>query len=122
MINKTSKKERNKKRHFRLRKKIIGTQERPRLSIFKSNKHIYAQIIDDINARTLLSYSTLHPEVKKELKTTWTKEAAKLIGEKIAKSADNAGIKNVVFDRGGSKYHGKILAFAEAARNEGLEF
>ena len=122
MITKTSKKERTRKRHFRIRTKVSGTKEKPRLVIYKSNKHLYAQLIDDIEAQTMLSSSTLQPDLKKELKKTWTKESAKKIGEMIAKNALTKGIKKVVFDRGGNRYHGKIIAFAEGARAGGLEF
>ena len=122
MITKTSKKERTRKRHYRLKKKISGTKEMPRLSIFKSNKHIYAQIIDDVNAATLSFCSTVQPTLRKDLKATWTKEAAKKVGELIAKDALAKGIKKVFFDRGGNKYHGKISALAEGARKTGLVF
>lgn len=122
MLIKSSKKERTRKRHVRIRNKVVGTQERPRLSIYKSNRHIYAQIIDDIKAHTLISCSTLKPDIKKDIKTTWTKDSAKKIGELIAKSALEKGIKKVVFDRGGNQYHGKVLAFAEGARAGGLDF
>lgn len=122
MIIKYSKKERIRKRHFRLRKKIAGTKEVPRLSLSKSNKHIYAQLIDDVNASTLLFCSTLQPDMKKELKSTWSKEAAKKIGEIIANNALSKGYKKVVFDRGGNIYHGKVMAFADGARSKGLEF
>lgn len=119
MINKTPRRERIKRRHFRIRKKVIGTHQRPRLSLFKSNKHFYAQLIDDIKSHTILSCSTL---VIKELKKTWNLEAAKKIGELIARRALEKGIKKVVLDRGGSKYHGKVLVFSEAAKQGGLEF
>ena len=122
MITKTSKKEKPRKRHYRIRNKVSGTKERPRLSIYKSNKYIYAQLIDDIESRTLAFCSTLQPQIKKELKSTCTKEAAKKLGEIIAKDAIVKGIKKVVFDRGGNQYHGKVLAFAESARAGGLEF
>lgn len=122
MITKTSKKERTRKRHFRIRKKISGTKELPRLSFYKSNKHVYAQLIDDIGAHTLVFCSTVQPDLKKDLKATWTKEAAKKVGELIAKSALSKGIKKVVFDRGGNRYHGKVLAFASGAREAGLDF
>lgn len=122
MITKTTKKERVKKRHVRIRKKISGTQELPRLSLSKSNKHIYAQLIDDVNAKTLLFCSTVQPTIKKEIKTTWTKDAAKKVGEAIGKNAISKGIKKVVFDRGGNRYHGKVVAFAEGARAAGLDF
>ena len=122
MIIKVSKKERTRKRHQRIRNKVIGKKEKPRLAIHKSNKHIYAQLIDDVEGCTILSCSTLQPDLKGNLKATWNKEAAKKIGEMIAKAALTKGIKKVVFDRGGNRYHGKILAFAEGARKSGLEF
>ena len=122
MIIKTSKKEKRNKRHRRIRLKIFGTSEKPRLSIYKSNKHLYAQLIDDTKSITVLSVSTLQGDLKSELKKTWTKEAAKKVGELIAKNALDKGIKKVVFDRGGNKYHGKILAMADKAREVGLEF
>lgn len=122
MIKKTSKKERIKKRHRRIRKSILGTTTVPRLSFCKSNKHVYVQLIDDVKACTLASCSTLQPVLKKELKSTWTKEAAKKVGELIAKDALSKGIKEVVFDRGGNRYHGKVVSFAESARAGGLKF
>ena len=122
MIIKKSKKESTRKRHRRVRIKLSGTKDRPRLCIYKSNKHLYAQLVDDISAHTLLSCSTLEPGLKKDLKATWSIDAAKKIGETVATKAKDKGIKKVLFDRGGNKYHGKILAFAEAARSGGLEF
>ena len=122
MINKTSKTTRRRKRHFRLRMKIVGTKDRPRLCIFRSNKHIYAQLINDTDSETLLSSSTTQKPLKSELKTTWTKAAAKEVGKQIAKAALEKGYKNIVFDRGGNRYHGKILAFAEGVREGGLKF
>lgn len=122
MIIKKSKKESTRKRHRRIRIKLSGTKDRPRLSVYKSNKHLYAQLVDDISAHTLISCSTLEPDLKKTLKATWTIDAAKKIGEVVATKAKEKGIKSVLFDRGGNKYHGKILAFAEAARAGGLKF
>lgn len=122
MITKVSKKDRTQKRHRRIRKKILGTKDIPRLSLYKSNKHIYAQLINDIDSITLLASSTVQPTLKTELKNTWTKDAATKVGEVIAKSALAKGIKKVVFDRGGNRYHGKVLAFADGARKAGLEF
>ena len=122
MIKQTLKKERTRKRHGRIRNKLSGTKECPRLCIYKSNKHIYAQLIDDVNAKTLLACSTIQQSLKTQIKSTWTKEAAKTIGEMIANSAMDKGIKSVVFDRGGNKYHGKVMAFADAARSGGLKF
>lgn len=119
MINKQSKNETRLVRHARVRKKISGTPERPRLSVYKSLKGIYAQIIDDVNGKTLAAASTLDKEVKTKASNI---EAAKEVGALIAKKAAKAGIKTIVFDRGGYQYHGKVKALAEAAREGGLEF
>ncbi|HBT20955.1 MAG TPA: 50S ribosomal protein L18 [Peptococcaceae bacterium] len=110
------------KRHRRIRKKIMGTKERPRLCVYRSLKHIYAQIIDDIEGRTLVAASTLDPALRGTLSSTSNKEAAKKVGELIAQKALDKGIKKVVFDRGGYKYHGRVAALAEGAREKGLEF
>ncbi|HHW11557.1 MAG TPA: 50S ribosomal protein L18 [Firmicutes bacterium] len=111
------------RRHIRLRKKLSGTTERPRLSVYKSLHHIYAQIIDDVQGRTLLSASTVEPEVRTQLNGYGGNiESAKLVGKLIAQRAKDKGITKVVFDRGGYKYHGRIAALAEAARENGLEF
>ncbi len=110
-----------KKRHQRIRKRVFGTSERPRLSVFRSNYNIYAQIIDDNKGVTLISASTLDKELK-ELRGKKSIEAAKKVGKLIAAKALKKGIKAVVFDRGGFRYHGRIKALAEAAREEGLEF
>ncbi|KAF8757392.1 hypothetical protein HU200_010909 [Digitaria exilis] len=111
-------------RHVRLRKKVSGTTERPRLSVFRSNKHLYAQVIDDTKQCTLASASTMHKSLSKELEYSAgpTIEIAQKIGEVIAKSCLEKGINKVVFDRGGFLYHGRIKALAEAAREHGLEF
>ena len=122
MIKRTSKTERRQKRHLRLRNKVCGSVNCPRLSIFKSNKHIYAQIINDIEGKTLVSASTVQPSTKSKLKSTWSGDAAKVIGEQIAKSAIAKGINKVVFDRGGNRYHGKVKIFAQSAREAGLKF
>lgn len=119
MIKKKSRSESRVKRHIRVRNKISGTPERPRLSVFKSLKGIYAQLIDDVNGTTLTAASTLDKEVKTKASNI---EAAKEVGALIAKRATKAGIKTVVFDRGGYTYHGKVKALAEAAREGGLEF
>lgn len=111
-----------KKRHFRLRKKIIGTPERPRLNVFKSNKYFYAQIIDDSVGNTLVSSSSLEKDMRSVCGGKCNIDTAKKVGEAIARKAVNSGIKAVVFDRGGYIYHGKIKAFADAAREAGLEF
>jgi len=99
----------------------MGTQERPRLCVYRSLKHIYAQIIDDIEGKTLVAASTLDPALKGTVKSS-NKEAAKKVGELIAQKALDKGIKKVVFDRGGYKYHGRVAALAEGAREKGLEF
>jgi len=122
MIKKESKNERRLRRHRRIRKKVFGTPERPRLCVFRSNKHIYAQIIDDTIGHTLVSASTLDPELREKLQKTWNKEAAKEVGKLIARRALEKGIKKVVFDRGGYKYHGRVKELAEGAREGGLVF
>lgn len=109
-------------RHARVRNKVTGTPERPRLNVFKSNANVYAQIIDDVHGVTLASASTLDADVKKDLESCKSVEAAKAVGEAVAKKALDKGIKTVVFDRSGYIYHGKVAALAEAAREAGLEF
>jgi len=109
-------------RRKRVRKKIYGTSERPRLNVFRSLKNIYAQIIDDEKGVTLVSASTLSPELKGKLPSSSNVAAAAAVGELIARKAIDAGIKSVVFDRAGYIYHGRIKALAEAARAGGLEF
>ena len=110
------------KKHRRQRNRFEGTAQRPRLAVFRSNEHIYAQIIDDVAQTTLVSASTLQKEVKAELEHTNTVEAAAYVGTVVAKRALEKGITTVVFDRGGFLYHGKIKALADAAREAGLEF
>tara|TARA_Y100000588_G_scaffold194291_1_gene208375 strand:+ start:2699 stop:3070 length:372 start_codon:yes stop_codon:yes gene_type:complete len=110
-------------RHNRVRRKISGTTVRPRLSVFRSLNHIYAQVIDDTNGNTVISGSTLEPDIKKDISSSASKkDVAKLVGVLVGKRATNAGIKSVVFDRGGYKYHGRVKALAEGAREEGLVF
>ncbi|MCI1576630.1 MAG: 50S ribosomal protein L18 [Weizmannia coagulans] len=120
MITKPDKNQVRKKRHARVRAKLSGTAERPRLNIYRSNKNIYAQLIDDVNGVTLASASTLDKELS--LESTGNVEAAQKVGELIAKRAMEKGIKEVVFDRGGYLYHGRIKALADAARENGLQF
>ena len=120
MFNKVDRKANREKRHLRVRKKISGTPERPRLSVYRSEKNMYAQIIDDVNSITLVSASTLDKDLN--LKIGGNKESAKLVGELIAKRALEKGISEVVFDRGGYVYHGRIQSLAEAAREAGLKF
>lgn len=120
MITKPNKNNVRKKRHQRVRKNLFGTEERPRLNVFRSNKNIYVQLIDDVNNVTLASASTIDKELK--LDATGNVEAAKQVGELIAKRAIDKGYKNVVFDRGGYLYHGRVQSLADAAREAGLEF
>jgi large subunit ribosomal protein L18 len=120
MINKVSRNVVRKARHKRIREKVIGTALVPRLNVYKSNKNIFAQIIDDEKGVTLVSASSIDKELK--LEHGKNIEAAKKVGELLAERAKKAKIKKVVFDRGGYLYHGSIKALAEAARNKGLEF
>lgn len=120
MITKLDKNAIRKKRHARVRMKLSGTATRPRLNVYRSNKHIYAQLIDDVKGVTLASASTLDKDLN--LESTGNVEAASKVGELIAKRAIEKGIKSVVFDRGGYLYHGRVKALADAARENGLEF
>src|SRR5690625_5229735 len=120
MIVKPTRNTSRKKRHQRVRNKVVGTSERPRLNVFRSNKNIYVQLIDDMNGTTLASASSIEKELN--LESTGNIEAAKQVGELIAKRAQEKGYKSVVFDRGGYLYHGRVKALAEAAREAGLEF
>jgi len=122
MVSKESRQEVRAKKHMRIRNRFSGTAERPRLAVFRSNKHMYAQIIDDTVGNTLVAASTLEKEIKGELEQTDNVEAAAYLGTVIAKRAIEKGIKEVVFDRGGFIYQGKIAALADAAREAGLEF
>jgi large subunit ribosomal protein L18 len=119
---KIDRKQATRSRHQRVRRKMSGTAERPRLSVYRSNQHIVAQVIDDVSQHTLVAASTLDPELKPELKSTANCDASAKVGELIAKRAIAKGITQVVFDRGGNLYHGRIQALAEAAREAGLEF
>ncbi|MCL0049616.1 50S ribosomal protein L18 [Peptococcaceae bacterium] len=122
MLKKIDRKKLREKRRIRVRKKVFGTAERPRLNVFRSLNHIYAQIIDDERGITLVAASTLSPELRGKLKRGGNIEASKAVGELIAKKAIAAGIKKVVFDRAGYIYHGRVKALAEAAREGGLDF
>lgn len=122
MITKSDKNKARLKRHLRVRKKISGTAERPRLSVFRSSKHIYAQLIDDTNGVTLASASTIDKELAEQVKNGGDVEAARQVGALIAQRAKAKGFENVVFDRGGYLYHGRIQALADAAREAGLQF
>ena len=110
------------RRHQRIRKKVSGTPERPRLSVFRSNNHIYAQVIDDVAQHTLAAASTLDSDVRQELTTTATRDASSAVGKLVAERALAKGINKVVFDRGGNLYHGRVRALAESAREAGLNF
>ena len=122
MVSKQSRSEIRRKKHYRLRNRFAGTAERPRLAVFRSNNHMYAQIIDDTVGNTLVSASTLDKEVKAEVEKTNNVDAAAKLGTVIAKKALDKGISTVVFDRGGFIYAGKVQALAEAAREAGLDF
>ena len=114
-----TKSEQRVRRHRRVRKKVLGTAQRPRLAVFRSNKHIYAQVIDDLSGRTLASASTI--EAERRGGATATVDAAQQVGQAVAERVKAAGITTVVFDRGGFKYHGRVAAVADGARAGGLE-
>ena len=122
MVSKVSRAKVRTKKHDRMRNHFSGTAERPRLAVFRSNNHIYAQIIDDTVGNTLVAASTMEKDVKDSLEKTNNVEAATAVGTAIAKKALEKGITTVVFDRGGFIYHGKIQALADAAREAGLQF
>ncbi|MFM9281632.1 50S ribosomal protein L18 [Paenibacillus jiagnxiensis] len=122
MITKQDKNKARVRRHLRVRKKITGTAARPRLNVFRSSKHIYAQLIDDVAGVTLAAASTVDKELSGEIKNGGSVEAARKVGELVAKRAKEKGVSGIVFDRGGYLYHGRIQALAEAAREAGLEF
>ncbi|MDR9755180.1 MAG: 50S ribosomal protein L18 [Thermoanaerobacterales bacterium] len=111
-----------KRKHPRVRKKVFGTQERPRLNIYKSLHHIYAQIVDDTKGETLAAASTLSPEIRDEVGGKKNTDTARIVGRLIAEKARAQGIVRVVLDRGGYPYHGRVAALADAARENGLEF
>ena len=111
-----------KRRRLRVRRKITGDGDRPRLSVFRSSNHTYAQIINDAEGRTLVSASTLQPDIRAQLKSSANKAAAQIVGEHLGAKAKEQGIKRVAFDRGQYKYHGRIQALAEAVRKAGVEF
>ncbi|MDQ3023109.1 MAG: 50S ribosomal protein L18 [bacterium] len=109
-------------RHGRLRRTVEGSKQRPRLSVYRSERHIYAQLIDDSSQRTITAANSLQDSVSGQLKGMKPGDAAKVVGQEIAKRALEAGVKQVVFDRGGYKYHGRVKALADGAREAGLEF
>lgn len=122
MLNKENSNVKRQKRHLRIRKTVNGTPERPRLNVYRSLNHIYAQIIDDKAGRTLVSASTLDKDLKEKLEITGNKGAAKEVGKLVAERALAEGIKEVIFDRGGYIYHGRVKELAEGARESGLKF
>lgn len=119
---KLTRKESTRRRHSRVRRRITGTSARPRLSVFRSNHHIYAQVIDDTQQHTLVSASTLDPDLKTELESGANCDASVAVGKLVAERLLATGIQQVVFDRGGNLYHGRVKALAEAAREAGLIF
>ncbi len=119
-VGKLTKEQARQRRHLRIRRKVVGTPERPRLNVFRSTRHIYAQVIDDLGGRTLFSASSLDPELG--LEDGGNIDAAKQVGGLLGRRAVASGCKKVVFDRGGFIYHGRIKALADAAREAGLEF
>ena len=114
--------ERRRKRHERIRKQIFGSAERPRLCVYRSEKHLYAQAIDDYSQKTLFSFSTLNEKFRKASPKSRTVEAAKKLGEVFGSELKTKGIKKIVFDRGGYQYHGRVKALAESLRATGLDF
>lgn len=122
MINKPDKNEIRRRKHVRVRKKIAGTPARPRLCVFRSNMHIYAQVIDDSTGATLAAASTLDKDIKAKLPSGSTKDGAREVGDLVARRAIEKGFSEVVFDRSGYIYHGRVAALAEAAREAGLTF
>lgn len=122
MITKQSSNSKRKKRHRRVRRKVFGTPDCPRLNIYRSSNNIYAQVVDDTNGITLAAASSLDKEIKEKATNTGNKEAAKLVGNLIGKKATEKGIQKVVFDRGGYLYHGRVRELAEGARESGLQF
>jgi|SRR6478672_4336923 large subunit ribosomal protein L18 len=119
---KLTRKESVRRRHRRVRRQVTGTVERPRLAVFRSNQHIYAQVIDDTQQHTLVAASTLEPALKSQLPSGANVEAASQVGKLIAQRLLEKGIQQVVFDRGGNLYHGRVKALADAAREAGLDF
>lgn len=119
---KLSRKESTRRRHGRIRRTVSGTAERPRLAVFRSNQHIYAQVIDDTQHHTLVAASSLEAEFKEQMSDGGNCDASTLVGKLIAQRSLAKGINQVVFDRGGNLYHGRVKALAEAARDSGLSF
>lgn len=124
MIKNASRKIKNKKRHLRIRRKLSGTAEIPRVSVFKSSRHIYAQVIDDVNGNTLLHLSTMTPDIKGKITAENLNkvDSANIVGKQLGELAISKGLKKVRFDRGGYPYHGRVKSLAEGLREAGLEF
>jgi large subunit ribosomal protein L18 len=122
VLKKIDKNQKRIERHYSIRNKVVGTPERPRLNVFKSSKHIYAQVIDDATGKTLASASTLDKEIRDQVAELTKTDAAKLVGKTVGERAKKNGIDTVVFDRGGYLYHGRVKVLAEGARESGLEF
>ncbi|HEX4835566.1 MAG TPA: 50S ribosomal protein L18 [bacterium] len=122
MIKHRDRNEARQRRHLRIRKSLVGTPERPRLCVFRSSIHIYAQLIDDRAGRTLAAASTLDPEIRERAASAKKADAGKMVGQLIARLAQERGVRRVVFDRGGYVYHGRVRALADGAREGGLEF
>ncbi len=122
MLKTYSKNEARKKRHLRVRKRVVGTPDQPRLNVYRSLKHIYAQVIRDDTGETLVQASSIDPEIRSQIKHGGNIPAAVMVGELIAKRALEKGVSKVVFDRGGYLYHGRVAALANAAREAGLDF
>jgi large subunit ribosomal protein L18 len=122
MIKKINRKKLHNILHKRVRRKVRGTADRPRLCVFRSTKHIYAQLVDDDSGKILAVASTLTKEIREQLSSTGNIEAAKKVGEKIAEHAGKLNVSTVVFDRGGFKFHGRVKSLADAARAKGLQF
>ncbi|MCY3023772.1 MAG: 50S ribosomal protein L18 [Planctomycetota bacterium] len=118
----TSRSDRRERRHERVRRRVTGTAERPRLCVFRSSKHIYGQLVDDVRGQTLLTVSTLSKELSEQLKTGANKAAARAVGKLIAQKAKEKNVTKVVFDRGGYLYHGRVKELADGAREGGLKF
>lgn len=114
--------EARKRRHRRVRKRISGAPDKPRLAVFRSNRHLYAQLIDDVGGRTIAAASTMEPALRTDLAAHNSSAAAEAVGKLLAERAIQKGVQAVVFDRGGFKFHGRVKALAEAARNQGLSF
>ena len=122
MIKKVNKNKKRQKRHMRLRNKIQGTPERPRLNIFRSSMNIYAQVIDDTQGFTIASASSKDKEIAEKVNGLNKTEAAKIVGQEVAKKAMEKGVETVIFDRGGYLYHGRVKSLADGARESGLKF